>query len=177
MAWLEARILAFPWSQFTRNCKNANCLRKKDLKLDDYDCWSQLTWHTGSRRPAPSRCPSGGSCPRVQTSPADPLWLGSRCCQSRRTGPAPLPSPCRVPSDCAGFAAGRTNTRVCARSEETEKQARLVFTLLLYKCKANRAHFLTLQVAFVRSHVNVFSPSFVHFFYVQQGRIINASQW
>lgn len=30
MTWLDECILAFPWSQFTRNRKNVNCVRKND---------------------------------------------------------------------------------------------------------------------------------------------------
>lgn len=55
---------------------------------------SELTSHTGSRGPAPCRCPSAGSCRPGRTSPAAAPWPGCRFSRNRRATAAHTPTPC-----------------------------------------------------------------------------------
>lgn len=102
----------------------------------------ELTSHTDSRGPAPCRCPSAGSCPRVQTSPAASLWPGSRFSRSRRAKPAHSPTPCYPQGEWRSYV---LSERLTVLSEREKKE--LVFTLLQHKCHNSHAHWLILQVA------------------------------
>lgn len=109
----DTRVRHFEWKNATFG----------DIKRRPH---SQLTSHTDSRLPAPSRCLSAESCPHVQTSPAASLWPGFQCSRSKWSGTASLPSPCcfrgrHSCAECVRVATGCSKTDELVGGHETGK--------------------------------------------------------
>lgn len=122
---------------------------------------SQLTSHTDSRLPAPSRCLSAESCPHVQTSPAASLWPGFQCSRSKWSGTASLPSPCcfrgrHSCAECVRVATGCSKQMSLWEDTRQENLFSGFHTFLSNTCSAHLAHCLAWKKAFICWKVKVY---------------------
>lgn len=122
---------------------------------------SQLTSHTDSRPPAPSRCLSAESSHRVQIFPAASLWPRFQFCHSRLTGPASPPSPCCLGEGhpCVPWGVGGWAGCISIWAWErrwSRKSFSGFHTFLPCSCSSHRAHCLAWKIAFTWPQVYFF---------------------